>query len=155
LSRGVYTLLIKLGEGQSIKPRPELRWNLPKGYYVYTGSALGRGSTSLEKRLERHLRVNKKIFWHIDRLLSGSGRIVKVFYAETAAKIECELNQKISSLLQAKPIKRFGSSDCRKGCVGHLLRLSPYTQDVNELVCRAYRELGLNYRELSVGLEVE
>ena len=154
MSRGVYTLVIKLEEGQYIKPRPDLGWHLPKGYYVYTGSALGRGSTSLEKRLERHLRVDKKIFWHIDRLLSCSGRIVKVVYAEAAAKIECELNQRVSSLLRAKPIKRFGSSDCRNRCVGHLLYLTHQTQDLNELLCRAYRELGLNYRELGVGLGV-
>ena len=151
MTRGVYSLLIKLEDEQTIKLRRDLSWRLSKGYYIYTGSALGRGSTSLEKRLERHLRVEKKIFWHIDRLLSGSGRVVKAVYAEAVAKTECKLNQKILSLLQAKPVERFGSTDCRCGCVGHLLYLTSHPQDLDELLCRAYLELGLNYRRVKYG----
>lgn len=153
MSRGVYTLLIELEDEQTIKVKPDLGWHLLKGRYIYTGSALGRGSTSLERRLERHLKASKKIFWHIDRLLSGFGKVVKVAYAEASVKIECELNKKILSLLEAKPIKGFGSSDCRCGCIGHLLYLNPNQQYLDELLRRAYFELGLNYRELSMGLE--
>jgi len=148
-------LLIELSEEQAIKPRPDLSWHLSKGYYVYTGSALGRGSTSLEKRLERHLRVNKKVFWHIDRLLAGAGKVVKVVYAKTTAKMECELNKKLLSLLQAKPMRGFGSSDCRYGCVGHLLYLTTNPENLDELLHRAYCELGLNCEELGRGLEIK
>jgi len=150
LTRGVYTLLIKLENQYRISLKPNKGWYLPKGYYVYTGSALGRGSTSLEKRLKRHLRVNKKVFWHIDRLLNGSGKVIKVAYAIAAAKMECELNQTISSLLQSTPIKGFGSSDCRGGCMGHLLYLNSQPRDLTLTLRRAYQLLGLNYRELSV-----
>ncbi len=151
MSRGVYTLLIKLEDQHIINLKPNKGWCLPKGYYLYTGSALGSGSTSLEKRLERHLSVDKKVFWHIDHLLNGSGKVIKVAYAITAAKMECELNQKISSLLEATPIKGFGSSDCRDGCVGHLLYLNSQPRDLTLTLRRAYHLLGLNYRELSVG----
>jgi len=147
LSRGVYCLLIRLGRERSIKPRRGVSWLLPEGYYIYTGSALGRSSTSLEMRLERHLRVDKKTFWHIDRLLDGSAKVVKVFYAETTAKLECDLNQKISTLLQAKPVKGFGSSDCKYGCIGHLLYLHQTTGDPSESIRKAYYELGLQYKE--------
>lgn len=152
MGRGVYSLLIELGDERSIKISPNLGWQLPKGYYIYTGSAFGRGSTSLEKRLERHLKVDKKIFWHIDRLLNGSGKVVKAVYAQAATKMECKVNQRISSLPQAKPIKGFGSSDCRCGCAAHLLYLNTHPKDLIKLLHRAYRELGLKYRELSMGL---
>jgi len=155
LSRGVYSLLIELEEEQVIKHRPNLSWHLSKGYYIYTGSALGRGSTSLEKRLERHLKVNKKVFWHIDRLLAGAGKVVKVVYAKTTAKMECEVNKKILSLLHAKPMEGFGSSDCRCRCVGHLLYLTNNQENLDELLRRAYCELGLNYEELGIGLEIK
>lgn len=149
----MYSLLIKLAEERAIKPRPNLSWLLPKGYYIYTGSALGRGSTSIERRLERHLRVNKRVFWHIDRLLVSSAKIVKVVYAKTSAKMECEVNKKILSLLRAKPIKGFGSSDCRGGCVGHLLYITANPDNLTELLHRAYYELGLDCEELAVGVE--
>jgi len=152
LSRGVYTLLVEVGEEQTIKPRPNLSWCLPKGYYVYTGSAQGRGSTSLEKRLERHLRADKKVFWHIDRLLAGAGKVVKVVYAKTTARMECEVNKKLLTLLQAEPIKGFGSSHCRGGCVGHLLYITANPDNLTELLHRAYYELGLNCEELAIGV---
>jgi len=148
-------LVIELSEERAIKPRLDLSWHLPKGYYIYTGSALGRGSTSLEKRLERHLRVNKKVFWHIDRLLAGAGKVVKMVYAKTTAKMECEVNKKVLSLLQAKQIEGFGSSDCRCGCIGHLLYLTNNPENLDELLRRAYCELGLKYEELGTGLEIK
>jgi Uri superfamily endonuclease len=147
LTRGVYSLLIELEEGRAIELKRGVCWRLPKGYYVYTGSALGRGSTSLEKRLERHLSVNKKTYWHIDRLLDGSARVVRAVYAEAATRMECKLNQKISSLLRAKAVKGFGSSDCKYGCVGHLLYPNPLLRDLSGLLRRAFCELGLKYRE--------
>jgi len=41
----------------------------PRGYYTYTGSALGVGSSSLKHRVLRHLKKKKQKFWHIDFLL--------------------------------------------------------------------------------------
>ena len=40
----------------------------PPGYYIYTGSALG----GLSGRLKHHLKLEKKLHWHIDYLLQGA-----------------------------------------------------------------------------------
>jgi len=43
----------------------------PKGYYCYTGSARGSGSTNLKHRIGRHLKKEKRMFWHIDYVLKN------------------------------------------------------------------------------------
>jgi Uri superfamily endonuclease len=85
----------------------------PKGYYIYTGSA----KNGLEKRLERHIRKDKKLFWHIDYLLEYGE--IKDFWVYSKVG-ECELNRKVLKRDNSKIIlSGFGSSDCR--CPAHLL----------------------------------
>lgn len=151
MSRGVYSLLIQLGQKRSIISRSGLRWHLQEGHYVYTGSAMGNSSTSLEKRLERHLKVRKRCFWHIDKLLDGSAKVVSTIYAKTASRMECKVNKKISSVPHASPIKGFGSSDCRFGCIGHLIFLNSNSDDLIMLLRGAYLDLGLSYKEIGMG----
>jgi len=50
--------------------------NLPHGYYVYVGSALG----GLASRLRRHLRSEKRLHWHIDYLLRQAA-VAQIWYA--------------------------------------------------------------------------
>ena len=141
----MYTLLIELKNKRLIRISSDRCWHLSAGYYVYTGSALGKGSTSLEKRLERHLKIEKKRFWHIDRLLNGSGRIVSIVYAQTGERMECRVNQKILSHPRAESIEGFGSSDCRNGCIGHLIHLHfSAEEDLINLIFNVYSALGLN-----------
>ncbi|MEE8401881.1 MAG: GIY-YIG nuclease family protein, partial [Candidatus Hydrothermarchaeaceae archaeon] len=82
-----------------------------KGYYTYIGSALG----SLEGRINRHLRKEKRLKWHIDYLLID-GRIDKIFIFETTERLECITARKVKKNLT--PVKNFGSSDC--SCDSHL-----------------------------------
>jgi Uri superfamily endonuclease len=82
---------------------------------LYTGSA----KNGLKSRIERHLRKNKKHFWHIDYFLKY-GKVVDIYLYPENEKTECEINQRALALNNAKLIMpKFGSSDCR--CSTHLV----------------------------------
>ena len=63
--KGTYLLVIEVKEIQqiSIGKRPLI--NFRKGIYIY----VGRAKNGLQGRIKRHLRNEKKAFWHIDYLL--------------------------------------------------------------------------------------
>jgi Uri superfamily endonuclease len=106
--------------------------NLPRGILAYTGSALGPGG--LKRRLERHLRGEKKNFWHIDDLLTRA-HIMSVIYALTSYKMECAVNKEISAIQGSRVIKNFGSSDCTSQCGGHLVWLKFTELKMHYLPC--------------------
>jgi Uri superfamily endonuclease len=85
--------------------------NFSRGYYLYVGSALN----GLEQRIKRHLRNQKKIYWHIDYLLQHA-KIVDIYYKESERKEECKIAQIFDQYFSLVP--GFGSSDC--GCKSHL-----------------------------------
>jgi Uri superfamily endonuclease len=97
----------------------------PKGYYAYTGSAIGTGASSLRKRVARHLQKRKHKFWHIDYLLAHRDTTVTAIIAmQTDKKIECKLNSHLKNRLPAKiSVLGFGASDCKENCRSHLLYL--------------------------------
>ena len=64
--KGTYCLLIHLKQDSKITIGKLGEKNFQKGYYIYVGSALN----SLKTRIQRHLRKEKKIHWHIDYLLN-------------------------------------------------------------------------------------
>ena len=123
LTSGIYTLILF--------PPKEIELDIGKlgkksfsaGYYTYTGSALGKGATSLKNRIARHLRKEKRKFWHIDYLLANQSVSVEAVIAtETSEDIECNINNYITKIRGAKiQVNGFGSSDCRKNCGSHLL----------------------------------
>lgn len=85
---------------------------LSAGYYVYVGSA----RLNFEHRIRRHLTRKKKLFWHIDYLLSDAkAKVVDVFYVDEV--IEHEVARSLHEL-GFKVVENFGSSDC--SCPGHL-----------------------------------
>lgn len=77
---GIYFLLIKIGNSISIGTKSKT-FNIPKGFYVYVGSA----QKNLSCRLKRHLAKTKKMHWHIDYLLAR-GKNVNVITLPGAAK---------------------------------------------------------------------
>ena len=119
--RGIYLLFLKIEEDIELEIGSLGMQSLSKGSYIYVGSAFGPGG--LEKRLYRHKRKEKKIFWHIDYLLNNENcRIKSIGKLYSDQKLECELNKAIHLLFQNDglyPIKGFGSSDCK--CQSHLL----------------------------------
>jgi len=129
METGVYSLLIELKKNQKIKVGNLGEFKFLKGFYVYTGSAMN----NLEKRIERHLRKNKKKFWHIDYLLSNkNARIISILKIRTKKRIECKLNEEIFKNLKGKIfVKKFGSSDCN--CKSHLVYLGNKIQQ-NQII---------------------
>ena len=84
-----------------------------EGSYVYVGSA----QRNLEKRVQRHFRKEKKLFWHIDYFLSCErAKIEKVFFRQADKLAECEIAQELGR--RGEPVAGFGCSDCR--CQSHL-----------------------------------
>ena len=128
--RGTYSLIIFVLD--------EVRANVgrfgekvfPRGYYAYTGSALGKGGASLEGRLSRHLRAQKRKRWHIDYLLAQKNVELKAAVVVCSReKLECEFNRLIKNRMEATtPILGFGASDCKAECESHLLRFPHVTK---------------------------
>ena len=120
---GIYTLLLFLPKQVTLTIGKLGKQRFPMGYYTYTGSALGKGASSLKHRIARHLRKEKRMFWHIDYLLADENVSVEaVIVAETNENMECKTNQHIKTIMGAKvQVKGFGASDCRKNCKSHLL----------------------------------
>lgn len=93
--------------------------DLKAGRYVYAGSANGPGG--IRARVGRHLKVAKKVRWHVDRLTTTAGVAAVVALPEAR---EC----RIVAFLREKhaagvPIPGFGSSDCRV-CESHLVKVA-------------------------------
>ena len=96
------------------------RLNLEKGYYAYVGSALN----NLDGRIGHHLKIKKKLHWHIDYLLNKAN-VENVFFKEGEKREECEFANELSKHFQS--MNKFGSSDCK--CKSHLF----YSKDHSEL----------------------
>jgi len=109
--KGVYVLLIELKTDKQIQIGKLGNIFFKKGFYAYVGSALN----NLEKRIQRHLSLEKKMHWHVDYLLNHAD-ITNVFYKETNEKVECNIARELAKGL--KCINGFGCSDC--GCQSHL-----------------------------------
>jgi Uri superfamily endonuclease len=109
--KGSYILLIEVKKDRNIKIGKLGKIHFKKGFYAYVGSALN----SLESRINRHLRFDKKIHWHIDYLLKYA-EIKKVFYKENSKKEECKLSFEFEKRLRF--FTGFGCSDCK--CKSHL-----------------------------------
>ncbi len=109
--KGSYILIVELKNDSiiSVGKKGEERFN--KGYYIYVGSALN----GLDQRIQRHLRKQKKIHWHIDYLLKHAV-VIDVFYKESKVREECNIAKKLDGQLFLIP--GFGCTDCR--CKSHL-----------------------------------
>jgi Uri superfamily endonuclease len=125
LNSGSYQLFINVNRKINISVGALGKCIIPKGKYVYTGSAM----KNLRQRVERHIRRNtdkekKKTHWHIDYLITDNNVVIdKIKMYPSYKKEECKRNQ---DLLRQKntsiPIPGFGSSDCRN-CISHLVRI--------------------------------
>ena len=109
--KGSYILLIELPEEQTITLGSLKSIHFVQGYYAYVGSAM----SGLEARLNRHLRSDKNLHWHIDYLLQKA-HIDDIIVCENEERLECRIAGAIGS--QFDDIPGFGCSDCR--CPSHL-----------------------------------
>ncbi len=118
-NRGSYLLYLELQKDQNINIGALGTYLFCAGFYLYSGSALGRGG--LRARLKHHLSASSKPNWHIDWLcmvleLKGCIAVLSPY------RLECHLMQSFekTKIFQAV-IPGFGSSDCHQKCVSHLL----------------------------------
>lgn len=131
-TRGIYVLLISLGETRRLNVGSLGAVVFERGLYAYVGSA----QSGLEKRILRHLSSRKKIFWHIDYLLSNESAKVTGIFLKAAPRIEeCRVAKVIGE--SNKPINGFGSSDCN--CRSHLFKI-----DNCEIFRMLLMEMGFN-----------
>ena len=111
IMKGSYILVIELKKDKNIQTGSLGKLFFKKGYYFYVGSALN----GLNQRIQRHLRQDKKLHWHIDYLLQYA-KIVDVFYRVSKDREECKIGSKLGEKLPF--ISGFGCSDCK--CLSHL-----------------------------------
>jgi len=140
-SRGTYTLIILLNKKSRLRANRLGCFDLKKGYYAYTGSAMGEKATSLRARVKRHLKKTKNKHWHIDFLLtSKSAQIAGIVAAETDVNQECQINNQIKNIPGTTvPVEGFGSTDCKHGCKSHLVYLGAKSQ--KEKITDVYRHV--------------
>ncbi len=125
--KGTYNLLIQLKQDSKITIGKLAEESFKKGYYVYVGSALN----SLAPRIQRHLRSNKKLHWHIDYLLNHENtEIIDVIYAISDVKWECRIAAAIAET--GVEVKNFGCSDCK--CHSHLFYFKEYADSKNSCI---------------------
>ncbi len=111
---GAYVLLIRLDAALRLDFSAFAGRVLSPGTYAYCGSAYGPGG--LAARLARHMRPDKAMHWHIDRL-TAAGRIAAVGVASGGR--ECDLVELLLARGATVPLPGFGGSDCRR-CAAHL-----------------------------------
>jgi Uri superfamily endonuclease len=103
---------------------------------VYSGSAFGPGG--LGARVGRHLRLDKKLRWHIDYLRQRVDDVVA--YYQPDSRSECLFANELKLAGGEFPMKGFGSSDCK--CESHLvyfINLAPFTSFVADNDLKIFR----------------
>jgi len=116
---GCYSIVLKLLRDRQIEPGRLGLVSFPKGYYVYTG----RDARNVQARIQRHMKKEKRVRWHIDYVTSDEFvRFVEAVLHRTSAVRECDINRKILSMPGARIVALgFGASDCRHRCESHLV----------------------------------
>lgn len=113
MSFTTYQLLIDVERSLHLAVGRLGTFDFPAGRYVYTGSA----RRNFEARIQRHLRRDKALHWHIDYLLASPG--VRIIAVKRSRRDECALNRGTRGCAVAAG---FGASDCTAGCAAHLKR---------------------------------
>ncbi|MFX1286377.1 MAG: DUF123 domain-containing protein [Promethearchaeota archaeon] len=133
-SQGVYVLVFEIICSFLIDIN-RFNWLLRTGFYLYFGSARGKTSTSLEKRLTRHFKRQKKTFWHIDYITSHPDtKMINAYYTTITGTTECSALQGfLQNFHNTEIIQKFGSSDCKAKCGGHLVFFSNNQAILNDL----------------------
>ena len=113
MNKGTYCLLISLAKGRGIRIGKRDPHFFPKGFYCYIGSAM----INLDKRVDRHLAIEKRFHWHIDWFLNYA-KVYEVKVIRNLERLECSLSRDLSAFSELSVMPGFGSSDCN--CETHL-----------------------------------
>jgi len=110
--RGNYILILRLPNRKNIEVGKLGKVPFRGGHYLYVGSA----QKNLIQRLERHRRVGKNLFWHVD-YLRAQAEFHWALPIRTGDNLECEIANALKKIAGWE-VPRFGSSDC--SCDSHL-----------------------------------
>jgi Uri superfamily endonuclease len=100
---------------------------LPKGWYLYIGSANIRNPL---RRIERHFKQSKALHWHVDyltRMCNPSASLVAYGVSED------ELYTIVLGHNITEPVKGFGNTD-KPQHVSHLFRIRSSVDDLSRLL---------------------
>lgn len=139
---GAYMVIFRLDKDTRLRVGELGDLTFGKGHYVYAGSAR-RG---LSRRLERHRRKRKKLFWHVD-YLAGEATFMKSVAVRSSVDLECEIAGALSRIADWQ-VPGFGSSDCR--CGGHLFGMKK-----SPLSSARFIDLLMHYRMGRIEEELE
>ncbi len=131
--RGCYLLILRLRKGATIEVGKLGKVRFRKGYYTYIGSA----QRFLSKRVERHRRLRKRLFWHIDYLRSVA-EFHTVLPIRTSDDLECEVAGAVKQVADGE-VPGFGASDC--SCHAHL-----FWSEEDPMASPRFHSLILHYR---------
>jgi Uri superfamily endonuclease len=113
---GTYALLLRASSAQSVEVGALGSMAVDPGWYVYVGSAFGSGG--LQARVERHVRGDGALHWHVDYLRAATD-LEAVWYTHDEARRECAWATCLRERVGAQvPLAGFGASDC--DCEAHL-----------------------------------
>lgn len=144
--KGGYVLILQLPHAQPLTIKSLGDFVLTKGTWLYVGSAMGSGPTSLEGRIRRHFREQKTVHWHIDFLLSQTAHLKAAVFVESPHAVECEIAQSLQKNKEYKPGPRgFGASDCTNHCVSHIFHCLR-KESPQEMLMQILSELGFEPR---------
>ncbi len=106
--KGTYVLKLFVGHPRKVRIGALGFLRFESGTYVYVGSALN----SIEKRVQRHLKKEKILRWHLDYLtVQDDVEVIGVYVFENL-EMEEELSLELSKMY--KGVKGFGASDMKK-----------------------------------------
>ena len=128
---GTYVLVITLGSDLTTEVGALGTLSFPAGTYLYAGSALG----GLDQRVSRHIRHEKTVKWHIDRLTVAADSVI-AYESYPDYVPECELASMAGNCGMVPSVDGFGCSDC--SCRTHLFRVTDGSLDL--LISRARLE---------------
>jgi sugar fermentation stimulation protein A len=115
--RGSYLLILRVASDEKLKVGGLSEIKFCRGYYVYVGSAM----KNLTQRIERHRRLRKNLFWHID-YLRDSSEFLEALPVRSEDDLECEIADGMRNIADWT-VPGFGSSDC--SCPSLRLRNPP------------------------------
>ncbi|ASJ16777.1 endonuclease [Thermococcus chitonophagus] len=138
--KGSYILLLYLPQDSEIKTRAKI-FALKRGYYAYVGSAMN----SLEKRVERHFKKEKRLHWHIDYLTLKTEPLT-AYLIPSSVRLEEILSKEIAKI--GEVVRGFGASDLN--VPGNLFY---FNHDPRYLVEKLLQSLGLTYIEFRASEE--
>jgi len=131
--RGSYIVILRLREDTDLSFGNSGDIEFRKGYYLYVGSAMN----NLEKRIERHRRRRKKVFWHIDYLRERA-EFYTALPVRATTPLECSIAKALEDITDWS-VPGFGASDCL--CETHLFGMYE-----NPIHSQAFIETLLYYR---------